>query len=215
MLLRDSWFNYTVIRTAIIVARLITPASIVYCIAVPVFRPHKFFRSPLLPFSIWAIAETVFYTSVYLPLSSALQSEAAHPPPPPKAERRVLFQRCLDTVSDTEHYLSGWFHGASIADIKRENLKEFYAWSFLNKKYRDVDEAESRELDDYVDQLEQRLDRPFGEGYGKAQSLRGTMQGVHMQHRPLLWYLVSQSTLPPSQITLTRTRQRRSSESST
>ena len=191
MLIRDTYPAYIFIRSAITALRLITPASILYCVVVPSVRPQLFFRRPLLlPFSIWAIAESAFFLVVYLPLKNRLQKEAVHPKTPSKEERELLFQRCLDSVSDQERFFSKWFLDAPPKEIKRENVKEFYAWSLMNKKYEDATRAEVTELDDYADQLDERFDRRMSAGYGNATSLRTTIEGVYMQHRPLNWYLV-------------------------
>lgn len=95
----------------------------------------------------------------------------------------------MDSVSDPEHYLSMWFKGAPSSDIRRENVKEFFCWSFLNKgNYGLLDDSE---LEDYADQLERILGRELPPGRGSATSLRLTLDRVQMLPRPLVWYLVS------------------------
>lgn len=76
-------------------------------------------------------------------------------------------------------------------DIKRENVKAFYAWSYLNKEYRNVTDAEDAELEQYVDLFEQKSDCKLKKGTGFAHGLLGTLEGVHVQHRPLIYYVVS------------------------
>ena len=192
MLIGDSTPKLLFTRSVIITLRLIAPASLAYCLIYPIIRPHEFFQRPLpLPFSIWAVAESGFFLVIYLPLKALLQREADHPKPPPKSERQLLFQRCLDSVSDLKEFLSGWFFGCPLPHIDRENVKEFYAWSLMNKKYDDVDDAQASELGEYVEQLEGRFNQRIGSAPEKRRSLRGTMQHVYMQPRPLLWYLVS------------------------
>lgn len=192
MLIGDSLPEYVFIRIGILGLRLIAPTSILYCTLLPAYRPDVFLHRPFhLPLSIWMIAEASFFLAVYLPLKTWLQHKAQHPEPPSKDERRVLLRRCLDSIPEPERYLSKWFLGASSADIKRENVKQLFAWSFLNKDYENVDEDERAELDQDVDLLEDRLDEPLEQGWGKARSLRVTLDATSMQHRPLLWYLVS------------------------
>ena len=132
--------------------------------------------------------EAAFYLGCYLPLKAYLQRPVIHPPPPTKAERAVLFQRVRENITEPDLYLSKWFMNADVADIKRENLKEFFAWSLINERYEHIGEAEDHELEEYLDLLEHDFGRRFEPGRGKAVSLRGTLDHVPMQHRPLLWY---------------------------
>ena len=192
MLIGDSPARHVFIRTAIAGLRLVAPLSLVYCVALPILNPEAFFRYPLpLPLSIWAIAESTFFLFGYLPLKRYSQREVDHPEPPGKEERLQLHRKCLETIADPETFLSGWFLGAPVADIKRENIKQFYAWSLLNKHYEDVDDEDVAELDSVADMLEQKLGRKFEDGWGKAECLRTTFDAVPVQHRPLIWYLVS------------------------
>ena len=62
----------------------------------------------------------------------------------------------------------------------------------MNKKYEDIDAEEDSELEHYVDELEEQSHREILPGRGEARSLRGTIESVYMQHRPLLWYMVSE-----------------------
>lgn len=136
----------------------------------------------------WLIAETIFYLTVYLPLSFFLQNAATHPAPPPREQRRELFDLCHDSVSDPERYLSMWFKGAAARDIRRDNVKDFFCWAFLNNaKYGAQDNAE---LDEYVDKLESVLHRRIEPGRGTAAPLRLTLDKVDMLHRSLTWYMV-------------------------
>jgi len=126
-----------------------------------------------------------------------LQKEASHPEPPNKVSRRILFQRCMDSIDDVESFLSKWFLGSPIELIKRDNVKEFFAWSMMNLRYEDVRDEDVPELDDYADRiddmLQQQQKKRLAPGKGDARSLRGTVDAVPMQHRPLVWYTVSHS----------------------
>ena len=136
------------------------------------------------------VSEASFFLAVYLPLKSWLQKPAAHPQPPSEPARRVLMQRCFENITDPNLFLSKWFLDAPPSEIKQENVKEFFAWSSMNKKYEDISEAEDAELDIYAHELEGKLSRRFPPGRGKACSLRGTLDDVPMQHRPLAWYFI-------------------------
>nr|POE74322.1 hypothetical protein CFP56_70797 [Quercus suber] len=192
MLIRPTLPNYFVIRFAICGLRIIAPLGLLYSayrlLHISVFRLDNL-RLPL-PVDIWLVAESAFYLLAYLPLNSWLQSEAEHPRPLERRDRELLFRRCLDTIDDVAPFLSAWFLGSPLRDIRRENINEFYAWSFFNKRYPDVSDDELTELNHYTDMLEQKSGFSFGHGRGKARSLRGTLDGVPTQHRPILWYLI-------------------------
>ena len=192
MLIGDSPAKYVFISIAIWSLRLIAPISILYCLLVASLGfPH-----PLrwLPLDVWMLGEAIFFLLVYVPLSLQVQKAATHPKPLSKEERMVLIRKCLDHVPDIEVYLSGWFLGSPLADIKRENVREFFAWSFMDEKLEDTNEAEAAELDVFIEQLESRLGRELEDGRGKASSLKVTLDKVPMQHRPLIWYAVSEKT---------------------
>lgn len=195
MLVGNSRPEYAFTRLAIWGLRLVAPASIAYSALVFLQPGHRLLHTSwLIPLHVWMIGEATFYLGVYLPWRAYLQRPAIHPAPPSKAERARLFQQVKDHVSEPEMYLSKWFMNAKIEDIRGENLKEFFAWSLMNAKYSSIDDDENAELDGYVDELERTFGWQFGAGRGRAKALRGTLDPVPMQHRPLLWYGVSQST---------------------
>lgn len=111
-----------------------------------------------------------------------------HPPSPSREERRALFHKCHESVQDPERYLSKWFKDAPSSEIRRENVKEFFGWAFLNKSTFGVPDNE--ELEEYTAEMEKTLERDLLPGRGNATSLRLTLDGVKMLHRSLFWYLV-------------------------
>jgi hypothetical protein len=179
-----STLEYVFIRICITGLRAITPLSILYCVALP-FLPHR----PPLIVSAWPIAETAFYFLVYLPRRWILQRPAVHPLPLPLAERKELFDRCVKHIPDPKRYLVKWFKDAPLSEIKRENVKEFYRWAFLNTGvYDPIDEEE---LEEYVDKFEETHGWKLEPGFGNAHCLRLTLDQVDMVHRSLAWYMVN------------------------
>ncbi|KAL8691846.1 MAG: hypothetical protein Q9218_003024 [Villophora microphyllina] len=136
-----------------------------------------------------------------------VEREASHPAVLPRDDRQNLFRLCIESVSDPERYLSMWFKGAPSHEIGRENVKQFFCWSFLNKStYGLLDDSE---LEDYADQLERTLGRKLPQGRGNATSMNLTLDPVHMLPRPLIWYLFHRVSLkrsltvfPPRPLTL-------------
>ncbi|KAI9712639.1 MAG: hypothetical protein M1812_006819 [Candelaria pacifica] len=171
------------IRTSIAFIRAVTPLSILYCIALP-FIPS--YPVPLIV-GIWPIAETCFYFLVYHPWKRLLQRPITHPPLVSRDERRKLFERCQNKIPEPDRYLSKWFLDAPLREIKRDNVKEFYRWAFLNSGTHSA--ADEEELEEYTDGLEKIIGRNIASGRGSAKCLRLTLDEVKPRHRPLVWYL--------------------------
>jgi hypothetical protein len=87
-----------------------------------------------------------------------------------------------------------WFLGSDLDEIKRDNVKEFFGWAFLNTG--EIDETHDEELEGYVQTIEGLLGRRIQSGRGKARCLRLTTEKVDMMHRSFLWYMVGSETFP-------------------
>jgi len=184
MALTSLW-DYIFIRTSICLLHLVAPLSIFYSLAR--WLTYPLFHLPLI-LEIWLALEAVFYLVIYLPLSLHLQAATAHPTPVCRSDRRKLFRRCRDNVPDPERYLTKWFRDAPTAEIKRENVKDFFRWAFLNTG--DPGPEHDEELEEYASELEKMLGRKLEPGRGNAKCLRLTLDKVEMLHRSLTWYLV-------------------------
>ena len=186
--------EYVFIRACIAGIRAITPLSILYCVCIP-FIPSRS-RLPLW-IGAWPIAETAFFFLFYLPGRWILQRPAVHPHPFPERDRKTLFNCCIEHVPDPEKYLTKWFKDAPLSEIKRENLKEFYRWAFLNTRI--VDPSNEKELEEYVEKFEDYTGHKLEPGYGNAKAIRLTLDKVHMVHRPVAWYLVNSFSAPQNE----------------
>lgn len=181
-----SAWDYIFIRSCIFFLHSIAPLSILYCAIVLFIRPATY-RIPVF-LEFWLVAEAVFYFLVYLPRTFSLQHAATHPPPPSRGKRGEIFELCHESVSDPERYLSMWFKGAAISEIRRDNVKEFFCWAFLNKA--EYGPQDNEELEGYVGKLEGILGREISPGRGTVAPLRLTLDKVDMLHRSLTWYTV-------------------------
>ena len=184
MALTSLW-DYVFIRASILLLHLVAPLSTLYsltrCVVCPPFHIPQILE-------IWFALEAVFYLVVYLPLSLHLQRATTHPPPVCRSDRRKLFHCCRDNIPNPERYLTKWFRDAPAAEIKKENVKDFFRWAFLNTG--DPDPEHEEELEEYTSKLEEMLGRKLEPGHGNAKCLRLTLDKVEMLHRSLLWYLV-------------------------
>lgn len=141
------------------------------------------------------VSEALFYVLVYTPYTRRLRRPASHPAPLSPSARSDLFRRCMAHVSDPESYLRGWFLGADVDDVGRENVREFLLWAFFDLSEADAFASPHRdaiedELDTYIAIVEGRLGRTLRPGRGSAQSLRLTLDHIETAYRSLVWYVV-------------------------
>ncbi|KFY90738.1 hypothetical protein V500_04985, partial [Pseudogymnoascus sp. VKM F-4518 (FW-2643)] len=180
--------EYIFIRSCTLFLHNIAPVSLLYCVLLLHSLPTAFYINRLpLPIETWLVAEAAFFTVFFLPYRWYLQRSAIHPKLLRQEERAKLFERCNATVKDPEKYLSKWFLGAKVEHIKRENVKEFFRWAFLNTGQTNNEDKE--EIEGYVKTMEKLLGRNIPLGKGSARSIRLTLDKVDCLHRSLLWYL--------------------------
>ena len=184
---------YIFIRGCIFGLHSITPLSLLYCTAACTCLPTTF-RLPIL-LELWFAAEVVFWVCFFLPYRHYLQNAATHPPLRSKAERRKLVDRVNANVADPERYIRGWFKGARIEEIGREDVKTYLTWAFLDRDrvQEENDDIDGEEIEQYTREIESMLGKDFRPGKLVGQPLRLTLDPVDMLYRSLLWYLV----LPP------------------
>ncbi|CEI67841.1 unnamed protein product [Fusarium venenatum] len=178
-----SW-DYVFIRASIFFLHLIAPLSVTYSLVSMLVR---------LPFQLprvlqaWLALEALFYLAVYLPLKEYRQKATKHPAPPCRDDRRKLFLKCHKNIPDPAQYLGKWFRNAPACEIKRDNIKDFFRWAFLNTGDRDPSHDE--ELEEYTQEVEKLLNKKLEPGRGNAKCLQLTLEKVEMLHRSLTWYL--------------------------
>lgn len=177
-------FYYVFIRLSIWALRAVAPVSISYCLARSLGR--SFLPWPL---EILACAEALFYFCASLPRQWALDKSRAEPVQRSLRDRQELFERCWSSIPDLQSFLRVWFRGATLDSIHREDLKDFLAWGFLYQTKASV--ADDAELEDYVRQIEEALGRAFPPGRGLCRPSQVSTDGLRLQHRPLLFYVVS------------------------
>jgi hypothetical protein len=185
IMIGTSTFDYIWVKSWVVILHSIAPICVAYCI-LTLCLPTSW-RLPIF-FECWALAETIFCLVFYLYQRHQLQRPALHPPPAPKEERQTLFRLCQESTQDVARYLSGWFFYAPLASVKRENVKEFFRWAFLNTD-RD-DPTYDDELEEYVKSIELGTGLSFEHGRADIKCLRLTLDKVDALHRSLVWYSV-------------------------
>ena len=102
----------------------------------------------------------------------------------------ALFWTCFKTeVTDPDQFIQGWFKGAEIKDIRRDEVKEWLAWAFFDRDYEGREDED--EIEEYTLEIESMLRKDFRPGKGTVKPLKLTIDPVDMLHRSLLWYFVS------------------------
>lgn len=183
-----SALDYVWVVGWVVILHSIGPLCTIYCV-VALVLPESWRLWSLLEY--WARTEMVFYFLTWGYQEYYLQRPASHPPPLVKEERERLFRLCFDSSEDLSTTLSRWFLGAPLNTIRRDNLKQWLRWAFLNT---DTDEPMlDEELDSYVKQLEAKLGIIFLPGRADVQSIRLTLDKVDALHRSMTWYAVSHS----------------------
>ena len=178
--------EYVWVRTWAAILHSIAPLCVAYCFLITVL-PSSLRLPKYLEY--WAFVETAFYFVTYVYQKYLLQRPALHPSLPPRQERDALFDLCQESVQDHKRYVSKWFFGAPLADIKLDNIKEFLRWAFLNTDADDPSYDE--ELEGYVKKIESEIGMAFEPGRTDVKCLRLTLDKVDALHRSVIWYAVS------------------------
>ncbi|KAK1455895.1 hypothetical protein CMEL01_04655 [Colletotrichum melonis] len=144
-----------------------------------------------------AATDLIYALFIWLPYTKRLREPASHPSPSSPADRLALFERCMATIPDFERYVRMWFLGADMADIHRDNVRDFLLWAFFDMGEKDVGRASARdgenydvEVDQYITRSERLLGRPFKPGRGPAKCLRLTIDSVDTKYRTVWWYAI-------------------------
>ncbi|KAF2857239.1 hypothetical protein K470DRAFT_11881 [Piedraia hortae CBS 480.64] len=116
-----------------------------------------------------------------------LQRKAIHPPLNSKLKRKEIFNNIKAELQDPRKFLSGWFRGANVEDIHREDLLDFLDWTFWEGRCGHDD---SQELQAIADEVEELVGCKFKDGRGSAKGLRLTIDPIEMQPRSLVWYTI-------------------------
>ena len=177
---------YVFIRSFILFLQSVAPLSIIYWSLRLTVLPDS--RRISVSLEFLTAAEASFYFLVFLPKTYLLQKPTAHPPVPSRPKRRELFRKCLDTVPDIRKFVK-LGSNEPLHRIKRDNVKEWLCWAFLNKGAWNTTEDE--ELDEYLREIESLLGEELPSGRGQVQSLRITLDKFKTLHRPIIWYIVS------------------------
>lgn len=184
--------EYIFIRICIFLLQYTTPLCIACLVLLAMF--HGFWAAVSGPIGITLVAyclvDTLYTILIYIPHNRRLTEEAKHPPSLAREDRRALFRRCFENVPDVRRYLQMWFLGADESEMRRDNVRDFVLWAFFDLWPGQESKEDAAELDEYIDNIENRLGRRLEPGRGKAESLRLTLDEVETRYRSVVWYLI-------------------------
>ncbi|KAJ5888714.1 hypothetical protein N7495_008755 [Penicillium taxi] len=187
--------EYFFIRICIICLHNIAPLSILYGIHllfVQFLHLPSYLESIPYLIQIWLIAESIFFTTVYIPLKYALSYSTTLHTPLSAEEREKLFSSCNATVPNMESYLRQWLLVPETKPIKRGDVKNFIRWSLFGpgSTGKQVQEHEE-EIEMYTTEIEKHIGRelPPGRMDVKGGKCLGQLLNESSgSHRSLLWY---------------------------
>jgi hypothetical protein len=175
------------IQSSICLLRAFTPCCLLY-VTTSLFLPSHRYRS--LALDILAVVESIFFLAVYIPRKHILQRPCQRRVVATEAERDVLFEKWWTTTTDPAAFVSLWFKGYPLHDIRRDDVKDWLSWAFLNT--RCASPVNDAELERYLERTERVINHHFTAGSGKHQAMRPTSDRIKMQHRSLTFYAVSE-----------------------
>lgn len=189
-MLKDGVFARLFIKVAVLGLRAIAPLCIAYffsrlTVLTPMIPPGL-----LLALDVYSACEALFYLLVYLPRKERLNRPAKeYLALKTREERRSMWVKTWDATPDPYEHTSLWFKGAPVEQLRREDLKDWIVWVLWNSTDRSV--ADEAELAEYVAYAEEVLKIRFCEGRSVHGPLLITAEPLNMLHRPLVWYIVS------------------------
>lgn len=195
MIVQKTWPQYIAVRVLIVMMRDLGLLGLTYFYAIFALGGVKAIAHPVSIFiEVIAAIEVLFYLFFFLPYRWYLQTYKPYRPPPmSRSQRARLFYKALSLVPDGEDFVRKWMLNAHMEDIRRENLKDWLLWALFehdNTTNRPTKEINA-ELDQYIDDTEEKFGIKLRSGRGKAEALRLAFDPVIIQHRSLFYYMVS------------------------
>jgi hypothetical protein len=189
---QDTVFLRFVARAATLGIRSITPLCVGYCCArlLLSWKPDSSSPRVVDALDLYTGVESAFYLLVYLPRRWYV-NRAGDPYVPVKtrAERKALLVKTWDATPNPREYLSLWFYGVPIEQLRRDDVKDFLCLRMLHRTERSAEDDD--ELDEYLRHTEGVLGVKFEPGRSGSRIMAVTTEPLHMLHRPLFWYFVS------------------------
>lgn len=187
-MLADSPANRRTVRIVLTLFRLYGPLCLAYTLWAILAKSR-----PCLTFGFDALSSNPLLLSICAPEAAfyvfslwyarSIQADAIHPPLRAKEERSRLFDKVRGEVHDFKSFLRGWFSGAELEDIGRDELKRWIDWAFWEGRAGHEKDKSDAEIEEYAKKIEQLVGKPFKNGMGKAKALRLTLDPIVTEPR--------------------------------
>lgn len=142
---------------------------------------------------LWFFFELIFFFVISVVVHSSLQ-QLKKPPAYEMNPISLIRRMCgdIDKLSTYSYkkYLSGWFCGADISEIKRENLMSFLSWVSFAEFHDKLSPLQLKELENIFNEFCERFSLNLEEGYNyNIRHVKMTLEPVLFMHRPLFLYV--------------------------
>ncbi|KAG8162251.1 hypothetical protein KVR01_008016 [Diaporthe batatas] len=192
MILNNTWPQYLAVRLLILFMRDLGLLCIGYFFTVFALGGVVAIAHPvsIIIESLGAI-EILFYLFFFLPYRFIIQTFRPYKPPPlTRAERAELFYKAAGLIPDVESFVRKWTNNAHLADIRIDNVKEWLLWALFEiEDMRSIDIDTHKELDSYIEYVQQVIGLELKPGRGAAEPLRLSFDPIYVEHRSLVYYL--------------------------
>ncbi|KAI8591395.1 Alpha/Beta hydrolase protein [Geranomyces variabilis] len=199
-------------QAVIAIIVLVTPLACLYTASLLLFLTKQFakgiplssllhsYSTPTLIaltlLTAWMLGETLWYPyHMYTANRLRARRDPAHVAKTPE-ERRKLYERCLAALaqgSDVRKSIEGWFFGAPIETIGRENMVQWFAWAMWDAEPHDLTPSELQEISQFIADTERAAGGGvvIREGYNPdVKCMRLTIDDMQHLHRPFVYYVV-------------------------
>lgn len=144
----------------------------------------------------WICCEILFFCVMYFAVGSSLKELKT--PPPYKDSPVELLNRILNTLDEfktyeTTDFFTGFFCGAKLETIKKDNYRSFLAWMMYANFYEKLSSDENKTLNEAMHATFKRLNLTPEDGFNPdIKHVNMTLdKNIPYIHRPLFLYMVS------------------------
>lgn len=194
MIVNNSWPEYLAIRLLILLMRDLGLLCLGYFFIVFALGGLIAIAHPVsIAIETLGAIEILFYILFFLPYRFFLQNHRPYKPTPLKRDERAkLFYKSMSLIPDAEQFLRKWANNAHLEDIRIDNVKDWLLWALFEiEDIREISRDTHDELDEYIKQIRQQLGLDLKPGRGPAETLRLSFDPIYIEHRSLVYYLVS------------------------
>jgi pimeloyl-ACP methyl ester carboxylesterase len=142
----------------------------------------------------WLVIEIFFF--VHMKFTVLKKLCPLRPPLPPLSCQRKLIFRTIDLleklkgVYSVEEFISGFFFGAKVDELRQDNLKSFLAWAMFGRHLQDITDEQLHDVDICVEEFAQRHGVILKPGLNSAvRHIDMTLVDFPYWHRPLAMYV--------------------------